>query len=397
MRAALCGVYLLFLWIVSSVLRGKGLLVFGAGCVLLAATLVAVRRGRRAPFLRVWFAMALAAAATVGVEAALWLAPGLLSGNVANATLHRYHPLWDGIYDPDPYVGEIMRPNLRRRMYWNGHTWNHRTNRDGFRGPDLDHADVVFLGDSMIYGHGVEEAETVPARFQELTRCVTANLGRQGASLVQELELLRRIGLRLAPRVIVVSTHPTDPADAFERYPRGELERFLQEEGYRPRAHQPEPGSIFDWWFDHVALPLRLGRALRVVMSPHAVPGEVAVGDRPYVPNEEELARPFETSSSEERMGWDVHVHALDRIKRAADAGGARLVLMDLGYPRGYTRAMRSVASDLGVTYSDAGAKALERALAGEPIYLPRDGHWTPLGTRVVAESLAATIGSCRP
>ena len=41
--------------------------------------------------------------------------------------------------------------------------------RHGYRGAAVDAADVVFLGDSMIYGHGVENDQTVPSQFQAIT------------------------------------------------------------------------------------------------------------------------------------------------------------------------------------------------------------------------------------
>jgi hypothetical protein len=397
--AVLSGVYLVLLWIVSSLFLGKGLVVFAVGCVLLAAALTGLRRGQRIHFYRLSLAMGLAAATTIGAEVVLWVAPGLLSGRLANAAYSGYHLARDGIYMRDLYVGEIMRPNFHRRMYWNGHWWEHQTNRDGFRGPTIRRADVVFLGDSMIYGHGVDQSETVPALFEDLTGCVSANLGRQGASMVQELELLRRLGLRLSPRVIVVSSHPTDPEDGEKRYSRSELERFLTEDGYRPVAIQPDKSteSIFDWWLAKITLPMRSGRALRAVVRPKTVAGHATAGDGPFVPTDFQLAEPFEPSTPRERLGWEAHVRSLEEMKCAADELGARLVLMDLGYPRSFSRAVRAVADDLGAAYSDAGAQALDLSLAGEPIYLARDGHWAPDGSLAVARALAEVIGNCDP
>jgi hypothetical protein len=43
----------------------------------------------------------------------------------------------------------------------------------------------------------------------------------------------------------------------------------------------------------------------------------------------------------------------------------------------------------VGAEYSSAGAQALQRALAGEPVYLANDGHWTGRGAAIVAEALA--------
>src|SRR5439155_27287019 len=71
--AVISALELLLLWLVSSVLRGKGVLVVAAGVAALAASLVPAVRGRRAPLYRLFFLTALAAAGTLGAEAILWL------------------------------------------------------------------------------------------------------------------------------------------------------------------------------------------------------------------------------------------------------------------------------------------------------------------------------------
>ena len=228
---ALSALYVLFLWLVSSMLRGKGILLVAAGAAALAAALVAAARGRRQPFYRLFFLTALLAAGTLGAEGLLWLAPGLLKGRLANQVLSGYHSERDGIYVPDPYLGRTLRPGIARPMYWNGHVWRHEANADGYRGPRLDRADAVFLGDSMIYGHGVEAAQTVPARFEAVSGLASANLGQQGTCPVQALELLRRKGLKLRPRYVFLCAHPTDVLDAPGAYDAGELARFVESEG----------------------------------------------------------------------------------------------------------------------------------------------------------------------
>src|SRR5881628_1529691 len=162
--AAISALELLLLWLVSSMLRGKGILLVAAGGAALAGSLVTAGRGRRQTLYRLFFLTLLAAAAILAAEATLWLAPGLLKGRLANQVLSGYHSERVGIYVSDPYLGRTLRPGFARSMYWNGHVWHHEANDDGYRGPRLRRADAVFLGDSMIYGHGVETDQTVAAR-----------------------------------------------------------------------------------------------------------------------------------------------------------------------------------------------------------------------------------------
>jgi hypothetical protein len=402
----LTALYLVLLWVTSSVLRGKGLILAVLGLLVLWLALSEFGRGRRAFFYRLFFLMTLCAATVLACEGVLYLYPGLPKGRLANYAANGYHGEPGGIYVRDAHLGHAMRPNFQRRMYWNGHIWRHETNADGYRGPRLTKADAVVLGDSMIYGHGIETDQTVPARFGAITGLATANLGQQGICSIQSLELLRRKGLGLSPRLILVCPHFTDPADALETYAPEELSHFLAQEGYRPLAREvfrtPPPLSVFAWWNLHAALPLRTGRALQgIIAEPRDRAMELPVptggpGDR-FVPPAEALATPFDPQSPkaapEQRLGWQANKRALAEIQREARQIGAKLILFDLGYPTAFSAAVEQVARDIGATYCDVGRHVLARAQAGERMYLAHDGHWTPEGADAIARGLAQTAG----
>src|SRR5262245_21258468 len=177
--------YLLLLWFVSGLARTGAGLLFAAGASALAGCLVLARSGRRRPLFALQVGLLLTAAAVGGVESALRLAPGLVHGQAANAAFSAYHCGPGGIYEKDAHLGHALRPGAACDTYWNGHWWRHECNHAGYRGPDVGRADVVFLGDSMVYGHGVAQEHTVPARFTARTGLAAANLGQQGTCLVQ--------------------------------------------------------------------------------------------------------------------------------------------------------------------------------------------------------------------
>jgi hypothetical protein len=397
--SVLAALELVLLWVVSSVLRGKGVLVMAAGAVALGLSAAAALRGRRQILYRLFFLTALAAAGVLGLEAVLWMAPGLLRGRMANQVLGGYHSELDGIYVPDPYLGRTLRPGFARSLYWNGHVWHHDANADGYRGPRLDRADAVFLGDSMIYGHGVETDETVPARFQAVTGLPSANLGQQGTCPIQGLEHLRRTGIGLRPRYIFLCVHPTDVKDATAGYDRAELRRFLEEDGYRPIARADQEPGLFQFWLARVAIPLRTGRALRGLMQPapqaqgaDAAPAEEAR----FLPSREAIAEPFAPlapgADPDVTLGWTVLRRAVGQIAAAAGGAGAELVVFDLGYPTAFSAAVEALAAEVGARYSDAGRAALAAAQGGADLYLARDGHWSPAGCEQVARRLAAAV-----
>ncbi len=406
------------LWVIASAgSKRHGLAWFLAGLGLLALGAWSFRRGARAVLYRIIFLVLLASGTVLGLEALLRVVPGVVRGSVANDLFSGYHVYAGGIYRRAEHMGAVLRPSVRRRIYWSGHWWWHETNADGYRGPALARADAVFLDDSMVYGHGIETGETVPARFGSITGLATANLGQQGTCLVQASMILRDKGLALRPRVVLVCSHPNDLTDATDLYAPGELRRFLTSSradderlAIRDPELWPRPWwDPFELWSQHLALPLRcsgiLGSTVKAVRGGTLRLGGPAPAPVRSVPSGADLDASFgpatSQASEEDRLRWAVHRQAVARIKRDCDAIGARLVLFDLRtwVTRGPSRRrFEGLARDMGVVYNPAGRVALERVLAGEDLYLSEDGHWNAAGARRVAEALAASRrGTLRP
>ena len=55
----------------------------------------------------------------------------------------------------------------------------------------------------MIYGHGLNEDQTVRYFLEELTGLAVCNLARQGDSVHQQARLLNQLGFRFQPKVVV--------------------------------------------------------------------------------------------------------------------------------------------------------------------------------------------------
>ena len=110
----------------------------------------------------------------VAFEATLRLAGPYLPDNVSTALLSRYTTDPDGMYWMDSDTGfRIMRPNQKLRNYWAGHAWDHQTDAWGFRNPPQKSKEILLLGDSLVYGHGVDE----PDSFAGLLRDQYGNCG----------------------------------------------------------------------------------------------------------------------------------------------------------------------------------------------------------------------------
>ena len=121
------------------------------------------------------------------VEAALQLAPRLFSRGVQHLAFSRYDALPGGMYVKEKQTRmRVMRSNVTMHAYSHGYWWRHATDVLGFRNPpNLERRDVLLLGDSLIYGHGVEENQTVAHFLRSEHQVAAYNMGRQGQCLYE--------------------------------------------------------------------------------------------------------------------------------------------------------------------------------------------------------------------
>lgn len=414
LSAAFCGAGV---WVLASLSATDGVWIAASGVALWgAAASLALRRPARPGFLFAYtLGVWLLTASALIFEGTLRVAPGILAGQAANIAYGGYHTGPGGIYRRDRHLGNALRPDTVRRICWNGHWWRHQTNHAGYRGTALASPEVVLLGDSMIYGHGVDQDGTVADQLARRSGKGVANLGQQGTCATQALALIERHGSDWQPRWVIHCAHPNDIAESTTWYAEPELEEFLQtgisepsvplaKEKFRPRPWW----DLTEGWNRYCALPLRAAGALKALhrglarSSAHdgSTP-EVSLADRPFVPSEmalnERVAPPvpgrgMNGDQRMESLRWRVHEHALAKLREFCRRRGATLVLFDIGYPYSFTKATEDLAERLGLPYSSAGRVALERAQGGEDIYLANDGHWSASGGAIVAGRLAEDL-----
>ena len=139
------------------------------------------------------------------LEATLRWRPTLLGHAFANGALSRYSTRAGGIYYADRRLRmHFMIPNYRTTMYYNGYVWQHQTDALGFRNDPLHvPADVILLGDSVVYGHGVNFEHTVGHLLERRTGRRVVNLGRQADCAYQEAYLLTTHLPVFRPRIVV--------------------------------------------------------------------------------------------------------------------------------------------------------------------------------------------------
>ena len=153
----------------------------------------------------------------------------LLPQPIANEVGTGYSTWGAGIYYYDHDIKTFrMRPEYSRQMYFNGYRWHHQTDSRGFRNDtEYASADIVLLGDSMIYGHGVESEFTVASSLERLLGRKVYNMGRQGASIHEEYQFILHDALALEPNWIFIFFLNNDLNDLTVRLSAEEQIHFI--------------------------------------------------------------------------------------------------------------------------------------------------------------------------
>jgi lysophospholipase L1-like esterase len=369
----------------------------------LGAAVHGLERGLRRGYLRSRANVALALvtlALTLGAaELAFRYLTPLLPHRLGNYLAFGYDDRPHGIFRFNPEMNMLlMRPHYEREMYFNGYRWHHKTDWMGFRNPtDRRSADVVLLGDSMIYGHGVEETSTIRHYLEQALGRPVANLGMQAAGIHQEYQVLKRFGVALGPRYVFLFFLVNDIFDLAAALTDRDMERLLalpvedHTTPYFDRQPPYEPSMrLRDRWRE-----LYVYRALEFL----------------YYHLERPLARPAAAAE----VGWDApifrkkpryalamraHLRTLLKIQDLADRHGFRFVHVFIATGGAgdqepvYRQMLAAFCREQGIAHYDLGdVMGRERADRAK-LMLRGDGHFSDLGGRWVARLLAGYVES---
>lgn len=203
-------------------------------------------------------------------------------------------------YVADPQLGVRLRPGatMKFKLGSNPRTTIH-VNTSGYRGPDWpapQAGEIVVVGDSQVFGLGVDDAETFSARLSEKTGRPVLNAGVPTYGPREYLETARELlTTRGAATVVVVLNFANDPFEL----ERPNVERHAVWDGWAVRR-ETAPAAVFEF-------PGRAGLfsrshavyALRRWL--HGSDGEA--GDRPLDPG------------TPSEGGWQDLIHASLRIQ----------------------------------------------------------------------------------
>ena len=145
-------------------------------------------------------------------------------------------------YVADPKLGVRLRPGATERVSFGGNPVTHvRINGDGLRGAELPapRADeILVVGDSQVFGLGVEEQETFAARLGQLTGRPVVNAGVPTYGPDEYDAKVEEILARRHPTTVVYTVNVAD--DLFEAE-RPNRDRHAVWDGWAVRKETAPP------------------------------------------------------------------------------------------------------------------------------------------------------------
>ncbi|MCG8553833.1 MAG: hypothetical protein MJD61_00875 [Proteobacteria bacterium] len=196
-------------------------------------------------------------AALVALEISLRAVATWLPMNIANTLLGRYNDWAPGgifFYDETPGLS-FMRPNHETTTFCSGYFWRHQTDEWGFRNRPGVAKEILLLGDSMIYGHGVDLEHTAAEILRTEYGHPVYNMSRTADCLYQHYMLLRMFAERWKPKQAVLFVLVNDPQDVYVYRPgpalltRPELTHYDYKGPFeRMQARGKDPPRQFYQW-----------------------------------------------------------------------------------------------------------------------------------------------------
>lgn len=356
---------------------------------------------KRRPLLRRLGAVVLSSLLGLGIlEIALRTLPLKRASTLANEVYTAYGSFPGGIYFTEPETQiNFMVPNFETENFWNGYSWRHRTDGLGFRNPPgLKDRSLLLLGDSLIYGHGVEEEQTVAHLLRAQGR-PAYNMARQGDCLYQQYVLLRLYSGDLAPRTVVLFVFLNDFSDLLFYRTREEVEQMpelrLDDRALRQRVadlgrnpHYPPRRQLYR------SRSLRLLRGVAKSLSS----GNWMAQAEAAPAGEDDLAAAV-LQPERFALASRYYRRVLAECQRLAAEKDAdlKVVLLDVGAGVGSDgrRAYERLRLFLGETSREGGFSFTTTAGVFEgcgDCFLPNDGHFSPQGHARLARFLDAKI-----
>jgi hypothetical protein len=326
--------------------------------------------------------------------------PTVIGREFANGILTKYHSKPGGIYYPDPGLRMLfMEPNRTETMYYNGYTWLHKTDRFGFRNfRTVSNADVVLLGDSFIYGHGVDVEKTVGYFIEQISGHSVFNLARQGDCSLQQAYLITEYVQQFTPpKYVLYFFYENDISDLWNHHRTDEelmsfINTPLPQIKYEPKTDIKAAIKARDEGNYYEARGRSLYGALKHRSHLMRMLDWIEFAQNRKRPNSRPPeAKPTITPEShvvddideEESIGWRYTKKAILYMNYISHLHGSRFSIVPItpDEKRHYT-ILKKFASEQKINFIDT--QAINRA--NQSLFLPMDGHFSEKGAKAMAQ-----------
>jgi hypothetical protein len=322
-----------------------------------------------------------------------------------------------------PYIGYLPKPNSTISASGKNFRALYHVDTLGFRnrGPWPEQADITIVGDSVVFGSDVNDAQAWPAVLaRSLPHSHVVNLGLIGAGPQQYLRIYETFGVKLHPKLLLVGVFRDDfwDADVFEswlrsgvggnymvwrnlgtpewvrfsfRHPLLKLKSFLRMRAY-PAARR---SNLFN-----------LLRAIRAGVDRESAETPTVIS----FPDGGRLElRPGGLVSHAEmgrlhRREFHLAIEAFRRIRSvAAQHGTQTLMILIPSKEETYlpllgedapspTSALRVAFEELRIDYLDLAPAFRRKAAEGERLFFETDGHHNGAGYSLIAQLVASHL-----
>ena len=314
-------------------------------------------------------------------EAILRLWPAeILGQEFANGVLNKYTATPDGIYYHDPSLRmNFMKPNFTTENYLNGYRWHHQTDQMGFRNPQTRRqAAVLLLGDSLIYGHGVNIDETVGVLLEREVPYSVVSLGTQGYCAYQEAFLISEYVPKFRPRYVFLFFFENDITDLYAWRTDQEIKEFVQKDiadiTFKART---DPSRLVKRRPFFAILPSQFYVSRALDMLKFKLRLKRAKNQPPVVIDK------LHDANDEESLAWRYTKQAILYMDAVAKSHQAKFVIVPIIMAqKQYYDILKRFAAQHGVLF----AEKSEVYNWPSTHFLPGDGHFTGVGANAMAK-----------
>jgi lysophospholipase L1-like esterase len=324
----------------------------------------------------------------------------MLPQSLSNEIATGYHNGFTGIYqyNPEMYMN-IMKPNFEREMYFNGYHWLHKTDWKGFRNSiNRYNADVVLLGDSMIYGHGVDETYTVRHQLEKFHGLSVNNLGMQGASAHQEYQIMKKFALDLKPKFVFLFFLTNDIKDLTVYLTDEQMHQFIEQQSdiknirYFKITHWPFWKRLINNFYNDLYVA-RASYALLKILTRNFVQSADASPNSPH-------SLPLFVEFPRLKVALDFHLDAVKKMHLIATENN--IIFTNVFIYTGqkhyakeesvYEKEIQYFCQTHNIPFLNLHEIFNKKMKEGEMLFLENDGHFSPQGAQLAAKVLASYI-----